>query len=295
MSYRIGILNQDKKYSYGLMEYLNNSDYQFKAIAFSGELPLRDYLRTQKLEFLLIDEELKNLDVDVPFIYVSEQRVDSEEGYIYKYQSMSAIAKKLMLYINKGHTDLQNLSVYGVYSPLGRCGKTTLAKEICKHHKNSLYINMEEYPEDIDTSTNSEVFWYCLANYNPEILNLVEQLKEDFEGNKNILGVSFYQDLRHINMNNMSWFVNMVKSNMNFKRVVFDIGQGVLMDMNILSSFDRVIVPTLSDEVSLKKLQLFRDNIALKENVASKVTYLPLSEADIYYTDFSEIIEREEL
>ena len=143
MSYRIGILNQDKKYSYGLMEYLNNTEYHFKAITFSGELPLRDYLRTQKLEFLLIDEEFESLDIDVPTIYVSDQREDAKEGYIYKYQSMNAIAKKLLSYMKKEQVDYQKLRVYGVYSPLGRCGKTTIAKEICKHHRNSLYINME--------------------------------------------------------------------------------------------------------------------------------------------------------
>lgn len=295
MSYRIGILNQDKKYSYGLMEYLNNTEYHFKAITFSGELPLRDYLRTQKLEFLLIDEELESLDIDVPTIYVSEQREDAKEGYIYKYQSMNAIAKKLLSYMKKEQVDYQKLRMYGVYSPLGRCGKTTIAKEICKHHRNSLYINMEEYPEEVDTSTNSEVFIYYLANYNPEVLNLIAQLKEDFRGNKSILGVNFYQDLRHISKSNISWFLDMLKANMDFKRVVFDIGQGVLMDIDILSCFDRVIVPTLSDEISLKKLQLFKSNIASRESIGSKVTYLSLGEEDLYLRGFDEIIEREEL
>lgn len=295
MSYRIGILNQDKKYSYGLMEYLNNTEYHFKAITFSGELPLRDYLRTQKLEFLLIDEEFESLDIDVPTIYVSEQREDAKEGYIYKYQSMNAIAKKLLSYMKKEQVDYQKLRVYGVYSPLGRCGKTTIAKEICKHHRNSLYINMEEYPEEVDTSTNSEVFIYYLANYNPEVLNLITQLKEDFRGNKSILGVNFYQDLRHISKSNISWFLDMLKANMDFKRVVFDIGQGVLMDIDILSCFDRVIVPTLSDEISLKKLQLFKSNIASRESIGSKVTYLSLGEEDLYSRGFDEIIEREEL
>lgn len=295
MSYRIGILNQDKKYSYGLMEYLNNTEYHFKAITFSGELPLRDYLRTQKLEFLLIDEEFESLDIDVPTIYVSDQREDAKEGYIYKYQSMNAIAKKLLSYMKKEQVDYQKLRVYGVYSPLGRCGKTTIAKEICKHHRNSLYINMEEYPEEVDTSTNSEVFIYYLANYNPEVLNLIAQLKEDFGGNKNILGVNFYQDLRHVSKSNISWFLDMLKANMDFKRVVFDIGQGVLMDIDILSCFDRVIVPTLGDEISLKKLQLFKSNIASRESIGSKVTYLSLGEEDFYSRGFDEIIEREEL
>ncbi len=295
MSYRIGILNQDKKYSYGLMEYLNNTEYHFKAITFSGELPLRDYLRTQKLEFLLIDEEFESLDIDVPTIYVSDQREDAKEGYIYKYQSMNAIAKKLLSYMKKEQVDYQKLRVYGVYSPLGRCGKTTIAKEICKHHRNSLYINMEEYPEEVDTSTNSEVFIYYLANYNPEVLNLIAQLKEDFRGNKSILGVNFYQDLRHVSKSNISWFLDMLKANMDFKRVVFDIGQGVLMDIDILSCFDRVIVPTLSDEISLKKLQIFKSNIASRESIGSKVTYLSLGEEDLYSRGFDEIIEREEL
>lgn len=295
MSYRIGILNQDKKYSYGLMEYLNNTEYHFKAITFSGELPLRDYLRTQKLEFLLIDEEFESLDIDVPTIYVSDQREDAKEGYIYKYQSMNAIAKKLLSYMKKEQVDYQKLRVYGVYSPLGRCGKTTIAKEICIHHRNSLYINMEEYPKEVDTSTNSEVFIYYLANYNPEVLNLIAQLKEDFRGNKSILGVNFYQDLRHISKSNISWFLDMLKANMDFKRVVFDIGQGVLMDIDILSCFDRVIVPTLSDEISLKKLQLFKSNIASRESIGSKVTYLSLGEEDFYSRGFDEIIEREEL
>lgn len=295
MSYRIGILNQDKKYSYGLMEYLNNTEYHFKAITFSSELPLRDYLRTQKLEFLLIDEEFESLDIDVPTIYVSDQREDAKEGYIYKYQSMNAIAKKLLSYMKKEQADYQKLRVYGVYSPLGRCGKTTIAKEICIHHRNSLYINMEEYPEEVDTSTNSEVFIYYLANYNPEVLNLIAQLKEDFRGNKSILGVNFYQDLRHISKSNISWFLDMLKANMDFKRVVFDIGQGVLMDIDILSCFDRVIVPTLGDEISLKKLQLFKSNIASRESIGSKVTYLSLGEEDLYSRGFDEIIEREEL
>lgn len=297
MSYRIGIWDRDTVYSCGLMEYLNSRTKNlFKATAFSGEVALREYLCTKDLDLLIIDEGFKDADFGVPVMYVSEnRRLCNDDINIYKYQSVQNIADKLKLYLGKGDVEQGGCGIYGVYSPLGRCGKTTLAKAICRHSGNSLYINMEEYPGDVDMSGNSNVFLYYLANNNPEAIKLIENIQADEAGIKCLLGVNSYMDIRQISYDNMRWLVDMIKVNMDFAKAVFDIGQAVLMEMSILSVFDKVIVPVLEDDISAKKLQLFEKNASAIDGLIGKITYVKITKEEYDTMNLSGVIEREEI
>ena len=42
-----------------------------------------------------------------------------------------------------------------------------------------------------------------------------------------------------------------------YTTLVFDLGSAVLSDMRILSGFDKIYVPTLSDDVSIRKISVF--------------------------------------
>ena len=83
-----------------------------------------------------------------------EQARDHKENHIYKYQPTDQLLNQLMQRMSD-HDKRDNpvmqesCPIYGVYSPVGRCGKTTfslLLGELLARKRSVLYIGFDELP-----------------------------------------------------------------------------------------------------------------------------------------------------
>lgn len=264
MNYKIGICDADAHYSVNLMEYINmRADIPFQCAAFSNVRAISEYAERNRLDLLLLDE---NMECDLGLPCVRMTNAEMETGgmaYISKYQRIDDIAAQILHILGARHTEEPSeLKVYGVYSPLGRCGKTNLAMGICNRYRDSLYIGLEEYcgiSEEAfgQAQRTSEHFWYFLLNKNEEVLSCIDGAPKLGSGFTMLCGPDCCRDYRLLSAEHVKWLYGILRERSAFRRVVFDIGAGSLADIEILDCFDRVFLPVLEDMVSRQKIKRF--------------------------------------
>lgn len=262
-TYRVGICDADKDYSTALMDYANgNKDLGISLSAFSSIKAVKDYLTVQDLDLLLIDNlsgctavpegyEFQQIKV----VLLSEFR---DERFIFKYQKADIICKEIRNILTADQKSVRELhSVIAVYSPIGRCGKTRLARALTANDevRGGLYVSMEDFGVDISLSGNEIL--YLLKSRSPELEKLIFE-RITTENGINVLNLSStYLDTHDVSFDDVELLKGYLLKAGRFTSIVFDFGSAAIEDFRILSLFDRIYMPVLRDEVSLKKLEVF--------------------------------------
>ncbi|MBQ7708073.1 MAG: hypothetical protein IJT72_09875 [Lachnospiraceae bacterium] len=281
--YRVGICDGDTGYVVGFMEYVNmNKEMPVKVSAFSGMDAVLDFAKNNRLDLLLLDENIESKDAGIRVLGLTDRKEYSGEDYIYKYQSVYKIINLIVSILDDGNKNVSDACmVYGIYSPVGRSGKTTLAKGICFNYKESIYLGFEAYSTEISNLFKNqqykelyEQFMYYLLSKNVLIL---ETLKEiiDVTGRRDFITLK-YMDLRQIEQEHMDWLVNLLREKHLYKRVVFDLEPGIIDDLNIMISFDMVFVPNLNNTYSESKINSFKTILSDKKysGLEKKIKYV---------------------
>ena len=168
------LLNQKKKnifavcdleveYAYNFMEYLNQRrNLPFEVQAFTSPQILCEYAKTQPIEILLISdkamcEEVRRLKVGKLIILTEGVHNPELDQYpsVYKYQASDSVVREVMECYGAEKAARESLpqwkrqaSVIGIYSPVGRCQKTSFALtlgQILAKDRAVLYLNLESY------------------------------------------------------------------------------------------------------------------------------------------------------
>ncbi len=278
MEYKIGICDEDCHYMLNLMEFINSrNSIPIKMIAFSSVQAIEEYLAKGYLDGLLIGGTVDlSKQLEDGIIHIVEDRdlaksVSNDEAWfrcIFKYQSADKIAEEIISVIGNGVTsvDKEEAVFVGVYSPVGRCGKTKLAKAISRYYENCLYVGFEDFGFRHESG---EGFLYCLVEENTQIVELLQ-------GKQEITGISSYMDIREVRKENLSWLKTLLGRELSYNRIVFDMGVGALWDIDILSVMDIVYVPVLEDEASKEKLEAFKKLVSQSKYrlVENKLIYV---------------------
>lgn len=166
-SKRLVICDQDKEYGSALSEYIRHSDCGYEVMLYTEpERFIKDCMGEQ-ISLLLIQEGFQSLVRDMIFqsdvlagitadrqFVLTENREETGENSIYKYQSAAMIINSIGKDIKAAHrivTEAEKsfgMKLIGVYSPIGHTLKTTFAMtlgQIMAEHEPVLYINMEGY------------------------------------------------------------------------------------------------------------------------------------------------------
>lgn len=288
--YRIGICDSDTGYVVSFMEYINmNNEIPLKVSAFSGVEAIAEYLEGNNLDLLLLDNNIKNRDFKVKVVGLSEAKCDYDsENLIYKYQSIYKIVEIITRILKEGNQTIKSTSyVYGIYSPIGRSGKTALARGICNYYKESFYIGLEEYSGCYNKTYESaryreiyERFMYYLLSENILIADTIEELYKE-TGLKSFIALN-YTDLKEISHKHVAWLIKLLRDIGDYRRIVFDIGIGAMSDINILSEMDKVFITVLKDKNSVNKLEMFKQIIADKKYtlLESKINFVEVPKTE---------------
>ena len=150
-------------YALNFMDYLNQKkNIPFEIQAFTAVENLISYGKKTHIELLLISgramcREVRELDIGKIIILSEGVHPPELDQYpsVYKYQSSSDVIREVMeCYGAEKKTTPQyrvlkkTTEILGVFSPLGRCLKTSFALtlgQILAKDKAVLYLNMEEY------------------------------------------------------------------------------------------------------------------------------------------------------
>jgi len=295
MSLQLVIMDSNSNYAVSLMEYINfRQDIPMSAAAYFDDSEYEK--RLANADFLLYDENI-NLDeeiISIPKLKLTNRRT-SDTSYLFRYQRVDEIVHRVMSSVGTiPLVEKLDCQIYGIYSPIGRSGKSSLAKAICEYYPQSLYIGMEEFPGTSDIKCegqkNERFFYYWLGKES----GIVEYIKDELEIDASnhlywVSGLLQPEDYRNIRMEHMEYLCKLLRESGYFTRVVFDIGCGVLDSYEVFSAVDRIIVPMVDGDIENAKLSIFKKRLEAYPDLCKKINVL----GNVIDSDLKDLIERE--
>lgn len=249
----------------------------FEVQAFSAPESLEEYARDHPVDMLLISpdllsEEVKELKID-RIMLLSEEETGAEVDYpsAYKYQSSESILREVLSCYTREEavTDSapwcgRRTRIYGVYSPIKRCGKTGFALmlgQVLAEQGRVLYLNFEEY------SGFRELFGQEESDMSELMLHLLQEQSGLFGKLKELvrsLGKMDYippgvchADFLELNRTHWERLLECIREEGLYDAVILDLGTATDALFQILEQCDAVYMPVKEDTVSQAKLQQF--------------------------------------
>lgn len=275
----IVILDSDKDYIIGVNEYLreyNNENYLL--YTFSDINRFKEfYVKNDDIDIFVVDEYFYDKDLlDFVNSYVEilseEKDVVKVQGYdtVYKYQKMSLlISAVLNNYAEKNIDDCESallkereVNIIAVYSPVNRCGKSTLCLELAKEikGKSPLVINLEEFSNiinEIESELNiSDLLYYYLRG-NSHFAIKLEAIIEEYEGINIIPPVKNISDFVDVNSEVWAELILKIIDVGKYTTVIIDISNMVGDIFKILKICNYIFIPYLDDKYSEIKMAAF--------------------------------------
>lgn len=280
------------------MNYINGQNaYGILALAFTKKDRFREYLENNSFDLALASEEFDVGQIEEKVIRLCKE--DGKEG-IYKYQPASDIIGEIQNFLEKEHhikkieytkEDMQ-CKMIGVYSPIGRSGKTNLALALAKETA-SLYIGMEEYSNLVEGRTTMSDFCYWIRKKEEMIIRKVEEHTIMEDDVAKLVSPLTYMDLKELTVEEYAWFFDKLKQCGKFRKIVVDIGSGSLCSYSFLALFHRVFVPILPD-ISSEKERHFRRVLQFVrlEKSSTRFEYIIVPRQDFRHPDMIEFVRR---
>jgi len=218
----------------------------------------------------LLCEELQQLNTYTTII-LNEGNLEKEySGYLslMKYQSAEKIYSYLLdIYTERNGALLDRSSVVmksdtqilGVYSPIGRIGKTEFAIQLGKDMSDKyrvLYMTMEEFSTiSSEQEGLSDIIFHFKENKTNIVFKIERSVfKED--------GVDFLSpaacifDVRELTKEEWISFFEELINFSPYERIIIDFG-GIPWEIELLNLCTRLYVPFINEEGGLKKLERF--------------------------------------
>lgn len=297
--YKIGIYDREQAYMMGLMNYINSDmDSPLYAIAFSSVDRLTEYLDAKNLDLLVLSEDdadkvaagfagIKRIFLTRD--YIRKEKNTSDCCFLFKYVRASLVSETAinMLGTEKVKQSCRLYRTYAVISPVGRCGKTRLAKGMCAADdvRGGLYIGMEAYSGEgicrAEEDISSNVF-YLVKNRDSEIIKYLTEHIVIEENIHCIPSPCSYLDINYLYLEDISWLIEKLVEWGRYTTIVFDIGSAVLRDISCLEAFDYIVMPVLSDIISKNKKESFYSMLKGNElcKLMTRIQEINLPDAD---------------
>lgn len=268
-------------YAYHFMNYLNQKKkIPFEVQAFTNVQKLIDFSKGKHIELLLISQkamcrEIKELDVGKLIILSEGDQLPELNQYasVYKYQSSADVIREVMACYGEEKAMIpaqfpvlkKTTEVLGVYSPLGRCLKTSFALamgQILAREKAVLYLNLESYSgfeqllrQKFDHNLSDLLYYIRQDNQN---LTLRMQSMIRNIGNLDFIPpVQTPEDIRNTGWKDWQRLIQELVLHSSYEIIILDIGQGIEETLQMLEMCNSIFMPVLSDNLSKCKLEQF--------------------------------------
>lgn len=281
----LAICDGERDYTLRFAEYANG--HREPLFTVHGFTSLEELLKEEEehpSDILLLSEEIlkqmQKKDLAGQMICLSEQEYQEEPEYpvIYKYQSCPQILRRAFsIYAEQAPlglgaaVKLGGLRQIGVFSPIGRVGKTSLAlalgRELAKQ-KRTLYLNMEEfsgfealYPQE-DGFTLSELM-YFLKQGKKAFACKLESIVRQLGGLDYLPPVRSPLELWDIEKEDWAELLRALGRDSRYEFVLLDFGVSVKGLFELLEGCDKIYMPLSRDENARGKLKQYEDTLEL--------------------------------
>ena len=274
-------------YALNFMDYLNQKkNIPFEIQVFTAVENLIAYGKKTRIELLLISgramcREVRELDIGK--IIILSEGVHSPEldtyPSVYKYQSSSEVIREVMecygaekKTVPEQYTVLKKTTeMLGVFSPLGRCLKTSFALtlgQILAKERAVLYLNLEEYSgfEELmgrGFAHNLSDLLYYVRQDNQNLIHKMNSMVQSINNLDYVPPVQTPADIRSAAWKDWERLLQMISTESSYEVIVLDIGNGIDENFQLLDLCKRIYMPVLSDAVSMCKIAQFENLVRI--------------------------------
>lgn len=278
----LAVFDSEERYAHGFMEFMSHkTTLPFQIHVFTEEDKFFCYAQKEEIECLLISENVYQRKVEA--LHIPHVIILSESGdclnqsllHINKYQSCESIFKELMLYYSKEtgrtssqiRTNMQQMKIIGIYTPVRRCLQTTFAftlGQLLAEDAKVLYLNFEKFSglsvmlkKTFQDDLSDLVYYFQCAR---EKFSLrLDSIVEHINGLDYIPPAEVYQNLRGIRGQQWLELFSEIEKSSNYDYLILDLADGVLTDeamdlWDILRNCSLVYTITKGDGIAAAKM-----------------------------------------
>lgn len=295
------VCDLETSYVRSLAEYMNDRKHtSFEVQAFTSLESLETFAAENHIELLLISTEamcdqVREMDVERVIILSDGEPMAKlyQEPSVYKYQPSDHLIAEVMGFYAQTSPQLApgplpepQVELIGVYSPLGRVGKTLFALalgQILGETRKVLYLNLEEF-NGFET-----IFGQRYAADLSDLLYFARQKEGNLIyklngmicslGRMDYIPPAFSPgDLRDVRYEEWMEFLTQIGVWGDYHIIILDLGNQIEDVFQLMRRCERVYVPVLEDGISRAKLLQFEKNLSALEcgDVMEKITRLHL-------------------
>jgi len=284
------VCDPDKEYTAAFLNYLTRRNViPMETVAFTESTALLRYAKEKPVDMLLIHPGLLTREVkELPaasVVLLTEGNIPPDTvdyPMVSKYQRCSEVIRQAMAqWKGAAGTDGRSIAVkrsmeiLGVFSPVGRSGKTLFAltlAQILGRSMPALYVNFESYSgfsalmEENGESCLSDLLYYSgqeSALGNGSLMRCLAGTVRKAGRIDYIPPVKLPWDMREALSDEILNLLDAVALESGYEVLVADIGNEVENVLHVLERCSRVIMPVFRDRISLAKTAQFEK--ALKD------------------------------
>ncbi|MDO4308365.1 MAG: hypothetical protein Q4C77_16210 [Eubacteriales bacterium] len=270
-------------YAYNFMDYLNQKkNIPFEIQAFTSVQNLIAYGKENYIELLLISGKAMCREVremDIGKIVILSEGVHSpgldQFPSVYKYQSSSDVIREVMACYGEEKAVLpvqfpvlkKTTEILGVYSPVGRCLKTSFALalgQVLARDRAVLYLNLEEYAgfEELmgkGFDHNLSDLLYYVRQENQNLIVKMNSMIQTINNLDYIPPVQAPADILGTSWKDWERLLNELVMHSSYEVIVIDMGNGIDELFQLLDRCKRIYMPVLNDVMSVCKIAQFEN------------------------------------
>lgn len=295
------VCDPEAEYARNFMDYLNRKkNLPFEVQAFTGTESLLAFAEENRIELLLIAaeamcREVRELDIGKIVILTEGAQPQELSFYdgVYKYQSSAQVVREVMACYGEEKSLImaapalkKTTEIIGVYSPIGRCLKTSFSLtlgQLIAREKTVLYVNLEEY------SGFEELFGHSFSGSLSDLLYYVRQGEQNLMAKISSVVQSAGQmdfippvqsplDIRGASLEEWICLIREISRKSSYEVMILDIGNGIDEVFQLLDLCSRIYMPVCPDRMSGYKVAEFEKLMQAREypQVLAKTVKLKL-------------------
>lgn len=295
MRHIMAVYDVDPAYAQRFAEVVNQKEsVPFEVMAFSSLERLREFAKENRIELLLISgsvsrKEAEEIGADKVISLADHEIVGTDSGFpsVYKYQSSDSIVRELMACYCDRMEEIPaalclktKANVLGVFSPVGRCLKTSFAITLGKllaQESRTLYLNLEEYSglsilmkTEYRMDLSDLLYFYMGGSYNLLRLGSVVHSMGPLEY---VPPIRYPQELSQAGPEEVAGLLRAIAEESPYENIVVDAGNSGRTALPVLDLCSVIYMPVKEDPISRAKMEEFdryleeAGNKALQERI----------------------------
>lgn len=295
----IAVCDHETEYAHKLMEFMNGKKaFMMKAAAFTDEERMREYSNSNKVDIMLLSENMVNETTislragkKVMLKESKNKNAHPEIGNVYKYQSAEKILREVMslydaenLFLNEDTKWRERKQIIGIYTPAGGTRKTSFALtlgQILAKQSSVLYMNLEGF-SGLETMLGmsfehdlGELLYYAGHTGSNPVLKL-PSLTVTLQNMDIIPPVQSPDDLKSIKTSKWIELFSGIMTGTDYDVLVLDLGNEINDLGYILDFCTSVYMPVREDPPAKAKIKDFYDYIKAAGVDTGKIKTLKL-------------------